>query len=130
MCELCAKYEGLKTYLYVKLKKNLLCAYSFGLVGSSLLHADFFSLVAVSRSFSLVAVHRLLIVVASLVAELSLSDTWASVIMAHGLSCSTSGGIFLEQGSNPCLLHGQVDSLPLSPQGSPYCGFDLQFLDG
>ena len=28
-------------------------------------------------------------------------------------------GIFLTQGSNPRLLHGQVCSLPLSPQGSP-----------
>ena len=29
-------------------------------------------------------------------------------------------GNFLTQGSNPYLLHWQVDSLPLSPQGSPY----------
>ena len=28
-------------------------------------------------------------------------------------------GIFLTQGSNPSLLHWQVDSLPLSQQGSP-----------
>ena len=28
-------------------------------------------------------------------------------------------GIFLTQGLNPCLLHWQVDSLPLSYQGSP-----------
>ena len=28
-------------------------------------------------------------------------------------------GIFLTQGSNPCLLHWQVDSLPLNHQGSP-----------
>ena len=28
-------------------------------------------------------------------------------------------GIFLIQGSNPCLLHWQADSLPLSHQGSP-----------
>ena len=28
-------------------------------------------------------------------------------------------GIFLTQGSNPCLLHWKVDSLPLSHQGSP-----------
>ena len=28
-------------------------------------------------------------------------------------------GIFPIQGSNPCLLHWQVDSLPLSQQGSP-----------
>ena len=32
-----------------------------------------------------------------------------------------SPGIFLTQGSNPCLLHWQVDSLPLSHQGSPLC---------
>ena len=31
-------------------------------------------------------------------------------------------GIFLNQGLNPCLLHWQVDSLPLSHQGS--CSFD------
>ena len=38
--------------------------------------------------------------------------------MAHGLSCSMVCGIFLDQGSN-CLLHWQVDSFPLSHQGSP-----------
>ena len=30
-------------------------------------------------------------------------------------------GIFSTQGSSPCLLHWQVDSLPLSHQGSPCC---------
>ena len=30
--------------------------------------------------------------------------------MAHGLSCSAACGIFLDQGSNPCLLHWQADS--------------------
>ena len=34
-------------------------------------------------------------------------------------SSSMACGIFLNQGSNPCLLHRQVDSLPLSHQGSP-----------
>ena len=34
--------------------------------------------------------------------------------MVHGLSCSMACGIFPDQGSNPCLLHWQVDSLPLS----------------
>ena len=29
-------------------------------------------------------------------------------------------GIFPSQGSNPCLLHWQADSLPLRHQGSPY----------
>ena len=28
-------------------------------------------------------------------------------------------GLFFDQGSNPCLLHWQTDSLPLSHQGSP-----------
>ena len=36
----------------------------------------------------------------------------------HGLSGSTACGIFLDQGSNPCPLHWQVDSYPLSHQGS------------
>ena len=36
-----------------------------------------------------------------------------------GLSCSAACGIFPDQGSNPCLLHCQVDSLSLSHQGSP-----------
>ena len=40
--------------------------------------------------------------------------------VAHKLGCSTACGIFLDQGSNSCLLHWQGDSLPLSPQGSPY----------
>ena len=31
-------------------------------------------------------------------------------------------GIFLTQGSNPCLLHWQADSSPLSHQGSPLLG--------
>ena len=34
-----------------------------------------------------------------------------------GLSCSAACGIFPDQGSNPCLLHCQVDSLSLSHQG-------------
>ena len=37
----------------------------------------------------------------------------------EGLSCSKACVIFLDQGLNPCLLHWQVDSLPLSHQGSP-----------
>ena len=45
--------------------------------------------------------------------------TTGSIVAAHGLSCSTACGIFLGLGWNLCLLHGQADSLPLSPQGSP-----------
>ena len=36
--------------------------------------------------------------------------------MANRLSRSKAWGIFPDQGSNPCLLHWQVDSLPLSYQ--------------
>ena len=41
-----------------------------------------------------------------------------SVVVAHGPSCSTACGIFPDQGSNPCPLHGQADSQPLRHQGS------------
>ena len=37
-----------------------------------------------------------------------------SVVEAHRLSCSMAYGIFLDQGSNLCLLHWQAYSLPLS----------------
>ena len=49
-----------------------------------------------------------------------------SVVVAHGLSCSAACGIFLDQGSNPCLLHWQADSQPLRHQGSPE---DLLLMD-
>ena len=42
-----------------------------------------------------------------------------SVVVAHGPSCSAACGILPDQGSNPCLLHWQVDSQPLRHQGSP-----------
>ena len=84
-----------------------------------------------------VAVCRLLIVVASLIAEHGLQDVgrqqlwhvdsvisapglWStgSVVTAHGLSCHVACRIFLDQGSNLCLLQWQADSLPLSHHGS------------
>ena len=55
---------------------------------------------------------------ASVVAAPGLEST-GLIVVAHGLSCSTICGIFLDQGSNPCLLHQHVDSLPLSHQGNP-----------
>ena len=55
---------------------------------------------------------------ASVVAIPGLSST-GSIVVAHRLSCSMECGIFLDQGSNLCLLHWQADSLPLSHQGSP-----------
>ena len=42
-----------------------------------------------------------------------------SVAVAHGLSCSAACGIFLDQGWNPCLLHWQTNSSPLSHKEAP-----------
>ena len=57
--------------------------------------------------------------------------TQASVVVAHGLSCSMACGIFPDQGSNPCLLHWQADSQPLHHQGSPTMTFNVinDFMD-
>ena len=90
-----------------------------------------FSLVAVSRGYSLAVVRELLTAVAtSLVAEQGLYGAWASVgappglwsagliVVAYRLSYSLACGL-LDQGSNPCLLHWQADSLPLSHRGCP-----------
>ena len=77
-----------------------------------------FSLVVVNRGYFPVVVCRLLTVVTSLV-EQGLEAAQASVIVVHGLSCSEACGIFPDQGSNPCLLHWQVDCLPLNYQQSP-----------
>ena len=48
---------------------------------------------------------RLLIAVASLVAEHRLSDSWVSVVAAPKLSYSVACRIFQTQGLNPRLLH-------------------------
>ena len=42
-----------------------------------------------------------------------------SGIMVHGLSSSVACGLFLDRGSNLCLLDWQANSLPLSHQGGP-----------
>ena len=82
------------------------------------------------EGFSLVAVHRLLIDVASPVVEQGLQGAQDLVVVAprlsstgpvvveHWLSCSMACAIFPDQGSNLCLLHWQAGSLPLSHQGS------------
>ena len=44
--------------------------------------------------------------------------TWASIAVAHWLSCPVACGILLDQGSNPCPLHWQAYSWPLDHQGS------------
>ena len=82
-----------------------------------------FSLVAVGRGYSLVAVSGLLTAVASCCRAQALGwagfhscGIWTQVVLAPRLSCSAACGIFLDQGSNPQF---QADSLPLSHQGSP-----------
>ena len=42
-----------------------------------------------------------------------------SILVVHGLSWSEACGIFLDQGSNPCLLLWQVDSLALHTRKAP-----------
>ena len=56
-----------------------------------------FSLVAVSRGCSLVAAPGLPL-------------RWVLLLWCKGSSCSAACGIFLDQGSNLCLLHCQADS--------------------
>ena len=75
-----------------------------------------------SRGYSRVAVHGLLITVASPVVE------HGSVAVVPGLRCSTVCGIFPDQGLNLSLLCWQADSLPLSHQGSPVSGLIFRSL--
>ena len=63
-------------------------------------------LVIMSRGYSRVAVHWLIIAVASLVEHLGYVG---SVVVALRLSCSEACGIFPDQ-INPCPLHWQVGS--------------------
>ena len=49
----------------------------------------------------------------------SQAPSTGSIVVVHGLWCSTAWGILLDKGLHPCPLHWQVDSSPLSHQGSP-----------
>ena len=71
------------------------------------MHTGFLQL---RRAGTLIEASRLLIAVASLVAEHGFQGAWASVVAVHGLSCPKACGIFLDQGLNRCPLHCQVDS--------------------
>ena len=63
-----------------------------------------------SRGCSPAARLGLLIVVGSLGAEQVLCGAWASVVVAHRLSCPVACGIFLDQGWNLYPLHWQAYS--------------------
>ena len=99
----------------------LFICFIFGCVGSSLLRVGFFFSCG-EWGLLFIAVHglsyfggfscrraRALGAQASVVVALRLWST-VSVVVAHGLSCSTACGIFLDQGLNPCPLHCHVDS--------------------
>ena len=64
------------------------------------------------QGYSLGVVHGLLIAVASPLAEYGpqSSGVMDSGVVALGVSCPAACGIFLDDGSNLCPLHWQVDS--------------------
>ena len=56
----------------------------------------------------------------SMIAASRLLCPWNSLGKNAGVGCHfLLQGLFPTQGSNPCLLHWQVNSLPLSHRGSP-----------
>ena len=61
--------------------------------------------------------HRLQGMQASVAVDQELQSA-GSVVVAHRLSCPVTCGYFPDQGSNSCLLHWKLYSLPLSHQGS------------
>ena len=63
----------------------------------------------------------------SVVAVPRLQST-GSIVVAHGLSGSTACGIFPDQGLNLTLLQWEVDTLPLSQQGSPAACFQYAYV--
>ena len=88
---------------------NFIYLFIFGSTGSLLLHSLFSSCGAQALG------HMGFSSCGSRVLELRLEPG----LVVHGLSCSMACGIFPNQGSNPCLLNWQADSLPLSHKGGP-----------
>ena len=74
-------------------------------------------------------VHRLLLAVASPLVgssacswnSWSLEHRFCSIVLVHGLSCCQACGLFLDQGSNSCLLHWQAD---WATREAPSCLFE------
>ena len=102
-------------------------SFSFGVLG--LCCCVSFSVVVASWGYSLVAC-GLLIAVASRRGARALGHPgfrgWGTRARGHRLSSCARGpngsaacAVLLDQGSNPRLLHGQADSLPLNHQGGP-----------
>ena len=114
-CEIYLRALKVATSIYFSLKIYLFYLFIFGCIGSQLLRTGF-SLVAASGSalrcgarasdccgFSCCGA-RALGTRASVVVARGLQGT-GSVVVAHGLSCSTACGTFPDQGSNhvPCI---------------------------
>ena len=59
---------------------------------------------AVNGDYAVVLAHGLLILAALLLWLVAVGPLGPAVV-AHGLSCPTACGIFLDQGSNPCPLN-------------------------
>ena len=70
------------------------------------------------RAWALEHIFQQLQYMGSVVAASRLWNTGSTVVV-QGFSCSKACGVFPDQGSNSCPSHWQVDSLPLSCQGSP-----------
>ena len=82
----------------------------------------------VSGEYSLVAVCRLLLAVASLVTEHRMWGVCNSLVVARGFRCPAACGIFPDQGLNPCPLRWQEDFQPLDHQGSLRCFIFNKFI--
>ena len=77
------------------------------------------SLVVKSGGSSLVEVHGLLIVVASLVVEWRLQGTWSSEVGVHWLTCPVACGIFTKL--SPALTGGFLTTGPWGMSSSLFC---------
>ena len=139
MCVLYLQYtkciSSLSIVVFMSFMPFLCCVFIYICTGSSLLCRLFSSCCEWALLF--VLVQKLLFGEDSPVAEHGLQGRQASeaevqgsavavpglqgtgsAVVATRLICFASCGIFPDQGSNPCLLHWQADSLPLSQQGS------------
>ena len=85
-------------------QSTLLCLFIFGCAGSSLL-------LRLLSTFSVQASHCS----GFFCCGAQALGLRASEVVAYGLGCSVACRIFLAQGSNPCLLHWQVDFSPEPP---------------
>ena len=85
-----------------------------------------FSLVGGSRGLLFSLVLGLLITVASPVVVRGLQVRGLRSC-GSGPGCSTACGILPDEGLNPCLLHWQSESSPLSHQGNPVLSWLLSF---